>query len=213
MNIILMGAPGAGKGTQAKIISNMYKIPHISTGDIFRSHMARNTSIGIEISNRMNNGQLVPDELTEKVLLDRIQEEDCKNGYVLDGFPRTLPQAKFLHVELAKLHQKIDFVINLEIEDHEVISRVSGRRVCGGCGEPYHILYAPPNLENTCDECQQTLCQREDDKEETVKKRLVTYHKITEPLVQYYKELGILSVVQSCDHIEDTTDNVLKILS
>lgn len=212
MRIVLLGAPGAGKGTQAKVLSKMYDIPHISTGDIFREQMVRKTKIGIEINERMNNGQLMPDELTQRILIERLKEKDCNTGFILDGFPRTLPQAEFLDNKFIELGIKVDQVLNIIVKDDDVIRRLSGRRVCSKCGDLYHALFITPKIEGKCDSCQSNLIQRNDDTEETIKNRLNTYHEITEPLVDYYTKKRIISSIKSCEHIEDTTKNLIEAL-
>ena len=169
MKLIMLGAPGAGKGTQAKKISAKYKIPHISTGDIFRTNIKSGTELGMKAKAFMDQGQLVPDEITIGMLLDRIKEDDCKNGYVLDGFPRTIPQAESLTKALTELGDKIDWAVNVDVPDEDIISRMSGRRACLGCGQTYHIVYNAPKQEGICDACGEALVLRDDDKPETVK--------------------------------------------
>ena len=168
MKIIMLGAPGAGKGTQAKMIAEKYSLPHISTGDIFRANIKNGTELGMEAKSYMDKGQLVPDELTVKILLDRVAKDDCKNGYVLDGFPRTIPQAKVLEDALNKTGEKIDYAINVDVPDENIIKRMSGRRACVNCGATYHIVNVPPRKEGICDKCGSELILRDDDKEETV---------------------------------------------
>ena len=194
MKIIMLGAPGAGKGTQAKMIADKYQIPHISTGDIFRSNIKEGTELGKEAKTYMDKGLLVPDELTVKILLDRVAKDDCKNGYVLDGFPRTIPQAEVLDEALAKLNDKIDYAIDVDVPDKNIIRRMSGRRACLACGATYHIEHIPPKTEGICDRCGKELVQRDDDKEETVKNRLNVYHEQTQPLIDYYKNQGMISI-------------------
>ena len=175
MKIIMLGAPGAGKGTQAKRIAEKWQIPHISTGDIFRANIKNGTELGKEAKQYMDQGLLVPDELTVKILLDRVAQTDCKNGYVLDGFPRTIPQAEVLDQELTKLKDAIDFAINVDVPDENIVNRMGGRRACLSCGATYHIQFAAPSKEGICDKCQNELVLREDDQPETVKKRLGVY--------------------------------------
>ena len=176
MKIIMLGAPGAGKGTQAKMIAEKYSIPHISTGDIFRANISQGTELGKEAKKYMDQGLLVPDELTVKILLDRVAQEDCKNGYVLDGFPRTIPQAEVLDKALTELGDKVDYAINVDVPDENIITRMSGRRACLKCGATYHVKYNPPKTEDVCDACGDKLVLRDDDQPETVKKRLNVYH-------------------------------------
>ncbi len=195
MKIIMLGAPGAGKGTQAAMIAEKYKIPHISTGDIFRANIKNGTELGKEAKKYMDEGKLVPDELTVRILLDRVAQNDCGKGYVLDGFPRTIPQAEVLDEELKKLGDKVDFAINVDVPDENIINRMSGRRACLKCGATYHIKYIQPKVEGICDNCGSELVLRDDDKPETVKKRLSVYHEQTQPLIDYYGKKGILKTV------------------
>ncbi len=195
MKIIMLGAPGAGKGTQAKMIADKYSIPHISTGDIFRANIKNGTELGKEAKKYMDNGQLVPDELTVKILLDRVANDDCKNGYVLDGFPRTIPQAEVLDSELNKLGDKIDYAINVDVPDENIVNRMSGRRACVNCGATYHIVHIPPKKEGICDKCGNELILRDDDKPETVLKRLSVYHEQTQPLIDFYNAKNVLKTV------------------
>ena len=203
MKIIMLGAPGAGKGTQAKLIAEKYNIPHISTGDIFRANIKEGTELGKEAKQYMDKGQLVPDELTVRILLDRVAKEDCKNGYVLDGFPRTIPQAEVLDTEVAKLGDKIDFAIDVDVPDENIIKRMSGRRSCPGCGRTYHIVHIPPKKEGICDDCGKELVLRDDDKPETVKSRLDVYHKQTQQLIDYYSKHNILRTVDGTKDMDD----------
>ena len=190
MKIIMLGAPGAGKGTQAKKIAAKYGIPHISTGDIFRANIKNGTELGLKAKSYMDAGGLVPDEITIGMLLDRIHQADCENGYVLDGFPRTIPQAESLTEALKKNGESIDFAVNVDVPDENIISRMSGRRACLNCGATYHIVYNAPKKEGVCDACGQELVLREDDKPKTVKKRLEVYHTQTEALVGFYQSLA-----------------------
>ena len=180
MKTVMLGAPGAGKGTQAVMICEKYGIPHISTGDIFRSNIKNGTELGKKAKEYMDQGKLVPDELTIQLLLDRVAQDDCKNGYVLDGFPRTIPQAEVLTKALAETGSKVDYAINVDVPDENIIHRMSGRRSCPKCGASYHIEYIPPKQEGICDACGAELIQREDDKPETVKNRLAVYHEQTQ---------------------------------
>ncbi len=195
MKIVMLGAPGAGKGTQAKMIAEQYKIPHVSTGDIFRMNIKNGTALGMEAKTYMDKGELVPDELTVRILLDRVAQDDCKNGYVLDGFPRTIPQAEVLDAELTKLGDAIDFAINVDVPDENIIRRMSGRRACVSCGATYHIVHIPPKKEGICDKCGAELILRDDDKEETVKNRLNIYHAQTQPLIDFYNKKNVLKTV------------------
>ena len=195
MKIVMLGAPGAGKGTQAKMIAEQYGIPHVSTGDIFRMNIKNGTDLGKEAKTYMDKGELVPDELTVRILLDRVAQEDCKNGYVLDGFPRTIPQAEVLDAELTKLGDAIDYAINVDVPDENIIRRMSGRRACVSCGATYHIVHIPPKKEGICDKCGAELILRDDDKEETVKNRLNIYHAQTQPLIDFYTNKGVLKTV------------------
>ena len=212
MKIIMLGAPGAGKGTQAKKIAEKYAIPHVSTGDIFRANIKNGTELGKEAKSYMDKGALVPDELTVRILLDRVAQEDCKNGYVLDGFPRTIPQAEVLEKELTKLGDKVDFAINVDVPDENIVRRMSGRRACLSCGATYHIEHVPPKKEGICDNCGSELVLRDDDKEETVKNRLSVYHEQTQPLIDFYTERGVLKTVDGTKSTEDVFDSIVKIL-
>ena len=212
MKIIMLGAPGAGKGTQAKQIAAKYNIPHISTGDIFRANIKEGTALGMEAKSYMDKGQLVPDELTVKILLDRVAKDDCKNGYVLDGFPRTIPQAEVLDEAVTKLNEKIDYAINVDVPDENIIKRMSGRRACVKCGATYHIVNVPPKKEGICDACGEALIVRDDDKEETVKARLTTYHAQTQPLIDYYNNKGILKEVDGTKDMNDVFADIVNIL-
>lgn len=212
MKLIMLGAPGAGKGTQAKKISAKYEIPHISTGDIFRANIKGGTELGMKAKAFMDQGQLVPDEITIGMLLDRIKEDDCKNGYVLDGFPRTIPQAESLTKALTELGDKIDWAVNVDVPDENIISRMSGRRACLGCGQTYHVVYNAPKQEGVCDACGEALVLRDDDKPETVKKRLEVYHEQTQPLIDYYKAAGVLAEVDGTKDLENVFQDIVKIL-
>ena len=183
MKIIMLGAPGAGKGTQAKKLSEKYGIPHISTGDIFRANIKNNTELGQKAKGYMDAGQLVPDELVVDLVVDRIKEKDCFKGFILDGFPRTIPQAEALDYALNNQNEKIDYAINVDVPDENIINRMGGRRACVGCGATYHVVNMPPKKEGICDHCGEKLVLREDDKPETVKKRLQVYHDQTKPLI------------------------------
>lgn len=212
MKIIMLGAPGAGKGTQAKMIADKYGIPHISTGDIFRANIKEGTPLGKEAKGYMDKGQLVPDELTVRILLDRVASDDCNNGYVLDGFPRTIPQAEVLDSELTKLGDKVDFAINVDVPDENIVKRMGGRRACVTCGATYHIEHVPPKKEGICDKCGSELILRDDDKPETVQKRLSVYHEQTQPLIDYYSNKGILKTVDGTVDMMDVFAAITDIL-
>ena len=211
MKIIMLGAPGAGKGTQAKKIAEKYQIPHISTGDIFRSNIKEGTELGMKAKAYMDQGGLVPDELTIGMLMDRIQKDDCKNGYVLDGFPRTIPQAESLTNALNERNQKIDYAVNVDVPDENIVNRMSGRRACLSCGATYHIVYKPSKVEGICDVCGDKLVLRDDDKPETVKKRLSVYHDQTQPLIDYYKEAGVLANVDGTQDMEKVFSDIVAV--
>ena len=212
MKIIMLGAPGAGKGTQAKQIADHYTVPHISTGDIFRANIKEGTPLGKKAKEYMDKGALVPDELTCDLVMDRISQDDCKNGFVLDGFPRTIPQAEALEKALEASGQKMDFAIDVDVPDENIIGRMSGRRACLNCGATYHIVSIPPKTEGICDRCGEKLVQREDDKEETVKNRLSVYHEQTQPLIQFYQERGILRTVDGTRPMDDVFSAIQAIL-
>ena len=212
MKIIMLGAPGAGKGTQAKMIAAKYQIPHISTGDIFRANIKNGTELGMEAKKYMDQGQLVPDELTVKILLDRVAQPDCSEGYVLDGFPRTIPQAEVLDNALNKLGDSIDFAIDVDVPDENIVRRMSGRRACLSCGATYHIEHIPPKQEGVCDTCGQPLVLRDDDKPETVLKRLKVYHEQTQPLIDFYTKKGVLRSVDGTVDMNDVFEAIVNVL-
>ena len=212
MKIIMLGAPGAGKGTQAKKIAEKYSIPHISTGDIFRANIKNGTELGMKAKTYMDQGLLVPDELVVDLVVDRVQQEDCANGYVLDGFPRTIPQAEALDNALNALGQKMDYAINVEVPDANIVNRMGGRRACVGCGATYHLEFAPTKVEGVCDNCQGELILREDDKPETVQKRLNVYHEQTQPLIDYYTAKEIMVEVDGTVDINDVFQAIVDIL-
>lgn len=212
MKIIMLGAPGAGKGTQAKKIAEKYSIPHISTGDIFRANIKNGTELGKKAKTYMDQGLLVPDELVVDLVVDRLNQEDCANGCVLDGFPRTIPQAEALDKALTELGQSVDYAINVEVPDENIVKRMSGRRACVSCGATYHIVYAPTKEENICDTCHGELILRDDDKPETVQKRLNVYHEQTQPLIDYYSNKNILVEVDGTIDIDDVFATIVKIL-
>ena len=212
MKIIMLGAPGAGKGTHAKKISEKYSIPHISTGDIFRANIKEGTELGKKAKEYMDQGLLVPDELTCDLVMDRIQQDDCKNGFVLDGFPRTIPQAEALTAALEKINEKMDYALDIEIADEKIVERMSGRRVCTKCGAPFHIVNIPPKTEGICDHCGGELQFRADDQPETVLKRLGVYHEQTQPLIEYYAKQGILKEIDGTKSVEDGFASIVEIL-
>ena len=212
MKIIMLGAPGAGKGTQAKMIAEKYQVPHISTGDIFIANIKNGTELGMEAKKYMDQGLLVPDELTVKILLDRVANPDCTNGYVLDGFPRTIPQAEVLDKALSELGDKIDYAINVDVPDENIIKRMGGRRACLTCGATYHIEHVPPKADGICDKCGQQLVLRDDDKPETVKNRLDVYHKQTQPLIDFYSGKGVLKTVDGTVDMKDVFAAIVSIL-
>ncbi|MGN0355894.1 MAG: adenylate kinase [Muricoprocola sp.] len=212
MKIIMLGAPGAGKGTQAKKIAEKYNIPHISTGDIFRANIKEGTELGKKAKTYMDQGLLVPDELVVDLVVDRLQKDDCKKGYILDGFPRTIPQAESLTAALDKIHEKMDFAIDVEVPDENIVTRMGGRRACVGCGATYHVVFNPTKKEGICDVCGEALILRDDDKPETVQKRLDVYHAQTQPLIDYYKNAGILKEVDGTMDMEDVFKAIVQIL-
>ena len=208
----MLGAPGAGKGTQAKKIAEKYHIPHISTGDIFRANIKNGTELGKKAKTYMDQGLLVPDELTVDLVIDRVGQDDCKDGYILDGFPRTIPQAECLDAALEKRGEKVDFAINVEVPDENIVNRMSGRRACVGCGATYHIKYNPTKVDGVCDACGEKLVLRDDDKPETVQKRLGVYHDQTQPLIDYYTKSGVLKEVDGTVDMEDVFQAIVEIL-
>lgn len=212
MKIIMLGAPGAGKGTQAKMIAEKCGIPHISTGDIFRANIKNGTELGAKAKEYMDKGLLVPDELVCDLVVDRIQQADCEKGYILDGFPRTIPQAEALENALNAIEQKLDYVIDIDVPDENIINRMSGRRACVGCGATYHVLFNPTKVEGKCDVCGESLILRDDDKPETVKKRLDVYHTQTQPLIDFYTERKVLVEVDGTQSMDKVFDDIMKIL-
>lgn len=212
MKIVMLGAPGAGKGTQAKRIAEKCGIPHISTGDIFRANIKAGTELGKKAKEYMDQGGLVPDEVTIGMLMDRIHEADCKNGYVLDGFPRTIPQAESLTEALAKEGGKIEAAVDIEVPDENIVSRMGGRRACLSCGATYHVVYNPPKQEGVCDVCGQPLVLRDDDKPETVQHRLGVYHAQTQPLIDYYGTAGVLKTVDGTKDMDQVFEDIMAVL-
>lgn len=212
LKIILLGPPGAGKGTQAKLISERYVIPHISTGDIFRKNITEKTPLGIEAKRYIDNGQLVPDDVTIGIVKDRLGMSDCKNGFLLDGFPRTAMQAEALDSFLSNNGQKIDTALLIDVPREFILERMTGRRVCPKCGASYHVKFNPSKVEGKCDVCDNSLIQRKDDTESTVKERLDVYDKQTQPLIQYYKEQNKLSIIDGTGEINEVFQNISSIL-
>lgn len=212
MKIVMLGAPGAGKGTQADMITKKYGIPHISTGDIFRTNIKNGTELGKKAKGYMDAGKLVPDSLVVDLVIDRIHQEDCSRGYVLDGFPRTIPQAEALDKALAADHDKLDVAIDVEVPDEDIVKRMSGRRACLKCGATYHIVYNAPKTEGKCDNCGSDLVQREDDKPETVLNRLSVYHKETQPLIDYYNKENLLKTVDGTKDLNDVFTDIIAII-
>ena len=212
MKIIMLGAPGAGKGTQAKMIADKYQIPHISTGDIFRANIKNGTELGKKAKEYMDQGLLVPDELVVDLVVDRLAQEDCANGCVLDGFPRTIPQAEALDAALASKGEAIDYAIDVDVPDENIINRMSGRRACVACGATYHIVHIPTKVEGVCDRCGEGLILRDDDKPETVKKRLDVYHAQTQPLIDYYTAKNVLKSVDGTVDMNEVFQAIVNIL-
>lgn len=212
MKVVMLGAPGAGKGTQAKMIATKYNVPHISTGDIFRANIKEGTELGKKAKSYMDQGLLVPDELVVDLVVDRLQQEDCKDGYILDGFPRTIPQAEALDAALSKLDTKLDVALDIDVADDFIVKRMGGRRACLGCGATYHIVNIPPKKEGICDTCGAELVLRDDDKPETVEKRLLVYHEQTQPLIDYYKNCGILVTLDGTKDMNEVFTNICSVL-
>jgi adenylate kinase len=212
MNIVLLGPPGAGKGTQAKKIAEHYSLPHISTGDILRENISNNTSLGIKAKSYMAKGELVPDELLITIIRDRLSKPDCSKGFLLDGYPRTVPQADALQMILTESNKKLDIVLNIDVDDEELIKRLSGRRVCSSCGMSYHMIFNPPKEDEICDKCKGKLYQREDDKPEAIRNRLIVYKKQTQPLIEYYTRKSLLRTVDGGKNIPEIFEDIKKIL-
>jgi adenylate kinase len=211
MNIILLGPPGAGKGTQAKKISDDYSLPHISTGDMLRENISNNTSLGLKAKSYMSRGELVPDELLITIIKDRLSRSDCSGGFMLDGYPRTIPQADALQMILTESSRKIDFVLNIEVDDEELIKRLSGRRMCA-CGTSFHIVFNQPEKEGICDTCNGKLYQREDDKADAIRNRLIVYKKQTQPLITYYTKKNVLRRIDGSKDISAIFEDIKKVL-
>lgn len=212
MNIIMLGAPGAGKGTQAIQLADKYQIPHIATGDIFRANIKQGTELGKKAKTYMDQGFLVPDELVCELVVDRLQKDDCAKGFVLDGFPRTIPQAKALTEALDKVGSKIEYAINVDVPDEKIIARMSGRRACVNCGATYHIVNIPTKVEGICDKCGEEVVLRDDDKPETVQKRLEVYHVQTQPLIDFYEEKGVVYTIDGTQPMNQVFNAIVEIL-
>ncbi|MGA6993325.1 MAG: adenylate kinase [Candidatus Deferrimicrobiaceae bacterium] len=212
MGIILLGAPGSGKGTQAKKMTTSFAIPQISTGDMLREAVKNGTEMGRKAKVYMDQGGLVPDEVVIGIVRDRLREKDCGKGFILDGFPRTIPQAEALDRVIKELGKEITSVLSLEVDEKEILERLSGRRTCSGCGAMYHVRFNPPKTEGRCDKCAGTLLQRDDDKEETIRTRLLTYRKSTEPLIEYYRKTGKVHAVKASGDIDAIFANISRIL-
>ncbi len=210
--IILLGAPGSGKGTQAKKLTVSFSIPQISTGDMLREAVKSGTEMGRQAKGFMDQGGLVPDEVVIGIVKDRLREKDCDGGFILDGFPRTIPQAQALDRVLKELGKKISTILSLEVDEEEILARLSGRRTCSGCGAMYHVRFNPPKAEGRCDKCGGTLLQRDDDREETVRARLGNYKKSTEPLIDFYKGTGKLHVIRASGDIDAIFEQISKLL-
>jgi adenylate kinase len=212
MNLIFLGPPGAGKGTQAKLLSARYEIPQISTGDILRASVREQTPMGLRAKSYMDSGSLVPDEVVVGIVEERLQKEDCKKGFILDGFPRTIAQADSLKVTLDSIGKNIQHVISIAVDNEELLTRITGRRTCEKCGKGYHVSFDPPKTQGKCDVCGGDLCQRDDDKEETMRKRLTVYDLQTEPLIEYYSKQSLLRTVPGTGSIEEIQKSIVKIL-
>ena len=212
MNIILLGAPGAGKGTQAEVICKALNIPTISTGNMLRAAVKAGTEYGLKAKAAMDAGDLVSDDIVIGILKDRIAEPDAQNGFILDGFPRTIPQAECLTDALSKLGSKIDYAIDVDVPDENIVNRMGGRRACVKCGATYHVVFAAPKTEGVCDTCGEDLVLRDDDKPETVQKRLNVYHEQTQPLIDYYTGQGVLKTVDGTKNLDEVFGDIVKIL-
>ena len=213
MNLILLGPPGCGKGTQAKILIDTYHIPQISTGDILREAIKKESPLGVEAKTHMDQGSLVPDHLVIKIIEERLKQADCNRGFVLDGFPRTVAQAEALDTTLSEMGSKLEYVFSIEVDDGELIRRLTGRRVCRKCGESYHMEFNPPRQEGLCDSCQGKLYQRDDDKEETIRNRLKVYQDQTSPLINFYRRKDVLHSMDGVGSIEEIKERLLTIIN
>jgi adenylate kinase len=212
VNLVLMGLPGAGKGTQAEKIVEKYDIPHISTGDMFRAAMKEGTELGLKAKSFMDKGELVPDEVTIGIVRERLSKNDCQNGFLLDGFPRTVPQAEALEAILAGLKRNIDYVINIDVNKDILMERLTGRRICKDCGATYHLVFNPPSNEGTCDRCGGGLYQRADDNAETVQNRLDVNVKQAQPLLDFYQSKGYLRDINGLQEINDVFCDIEQLL-
>ncbi|MEM7345825.1 MAG: adenylate kinase [Chloroflexota bacterium] len=212
LDLVLLGAPGSGKGTQAEQLKTLFNLPHISTGDIFRKNITEETELGQVAKSYMNRGELVPDDITEGMVQDRLAEPDADQGFILDGFPRTYPQAEALTDMMTGLERRLDAVLYIKVSDEEIVERLSGRLVCKGCQTSYHVKYNPPAQEGVCDACGKSLYQRDDDNVITVQTRLDTFHAQTAPLIDYYKKEGLLIEIQGEDEIETITAKTVAIV-
>ncbi len=212
MNIVFLGPPGAGKGTQAKKIAEKYGIPQISTGDMFREHLSKGTELGKKAKEYMDKGALVPDEIVLGMVEERLKQPDCDKGFILDGFPRTVPQAEALDKLLEKMGKKIDYAILIDVPDEELVKRLTGRRTCKKCGMMYHVMFKPPKEEGKCDVCGGELYQRADDNEETVRNRLKVYHEQTEPIIAYYEKKGVLHRIDGMGSIDEIFNRIVQLL-
>ncbi|HIH77863.1 MAG TPA: adenylate kinase [Halobacteria archaeon] len=213
MNIILLGLPGGGKGTQARFITEKFGIPQISTGDMLRDAVTNKTDLGLKAKEYMDAGKLVPDDLVIKIVEERLKRDDCKDGFILDGFPRTLLQAEALDKILTRMSKKIDYVINIDVPAEDIVKRLTSRRICKKCGNIYNLLSNPPKIDGKCDICGGELYQREDDKEETVRRRLQVYKEDTEPLIMYYKSKGVLKTIDGRKDIDDVKNLIERTIS
>ncbi len=212
MKLILLGPPGAGKGTQAKMLTEAFSIPQISTGDILRAAVKTGTAMGLKAKEYMDAGGLVPDDVVVGIVRDRLQEADCRNGFILDGFPRTVAQADALRKSLEEMNKQLDQVISLEVDTEALVVRLTGRRTCKDCGRGYHVRFDPPREPGRCDACGGELVQRQDDQEETIRKRLQVYADQTAPLIDYYRQAGLLSEVDGMQPIAQVQEKVLSLL-
>ena len=212
MRAILLGPPGAGKGTQAETIVNEFKVPHVSTGDMFRKNIKEETELGKKVKSYLDKGMLVPDELTIEIVKDRLLQDDCKNGFLLDGFPRTLEQANALDKVLGEMGQKLDYVINIQVDPKLLVDRAVGRRICKDCGQTYHLLFNKPSKEGICDKCGGELYQRKDDTEETVANRINVYQEQTQPLIEYYTKKGIILDINGEQPIDKVGSDIISSL-
>ena len=210
MKLILIGPPGGGKGTQAKYLIDQFSIPQISTGDMLRGNINNNTSMGKEAQKFMNSGQLVPDALILEMMQKRLTEQDCKNGYILDGFPRTIPQAEELDNLLKGMNQQLDHVIVMDVPDNLIITRLSNRRSCKGCGQVYNLVFEPPAIAGKCNNCSEKLYLREDDNPATIQQRLTVYHQQTKPVIKYYSDQGLTNIIDSKCTIDEIRSDILK---